>query len=224
MYSNSSPSSQGLRVLFDTIDRDRSGSITVDELKMHYRSRNPSLSEAGMNQIFQSIDRNGSGRIDFDEFCRFYSSQGTTSSHSHQTIVSPTRVVGHGNFQFGQPAQIQVTPGYHSNPITIQGHNGGGQIPLNVIPNAGVTMQGYRPTNPAPQGYTGHKTYQSPAPQGYPSAQRINPAAPAPQQHYQPANQAPQIHKITTPATHGAVKESTVIGGFKNFAGEGPTK
>lgn len=57
-----------LRYIFDAIDRDRSGSLSLEELRHHLLQAGNPLSDDELNFLFSSMDADNSGEIDFEEF------------------------------------------------------------------------------------------------------------------------------------------------------------
>ncbi|NES65795.1 MAG: urea transporter [Okeania sp. SIO2D1] len=57
-----------LRYIFDAIDRDRSGSLSLEELSHHLQQAGHPLKEEELNFLFSSMDVDNSGEIDFEEF------------------------------------------------------------------------------------------------------------------------------------------------------------
>jgi len=57
-----------LRRAFDVFDKDKSGSISRDELKSLMDSLGQKLSESELDQIMNTVDENNDGEISFQEF------------------------------------------------------------------------------------------------------------------------------------------------------------
>ena len=57
-----------LRYIFDAIDQDRSGSLSLAELRYHFQQAGHSIGDDELSFIFSSMDVDNSGEIDFDEF------------------------------------------------------------------------------------------------------------------------------------------------------------
>ncbi|MDJ0519176.1 MAG: urea transporter [Trichodesmium sp. MO_231.B1] len=57
-----------LRYIFDAIDRDRSGSLSLSELSHHLQQAGNPMSEEELTFLFSSMDADNSGEIDFSEF------------------------------------------------------------------------------------------------------------------------------------------------------------
>lgn len=57
-----------LRYIFDAIDRDRSGSLSLTELRHHLQQAGHPMKEEEFNFLFSSMDVDNSGEIDFEEF------------------------------------------------------------------------------------------------------------------------------------------------------------
>ncbi|CAD6258445.1 unnamed protein product [Miscanthus lutarioriparius] len=58
----------GLKEMFKNIDKDNSGTITLDELKHGLAKHGPKLSDSEMEQLMEAADADGNGLIDYDEF------------------------------------------------------------------------------------------------------------------------------------------------------------
>ncbi|PWZ25869.1 Calcium-dependent protein kinase 2 [Zea mays] len=58
----------GLKEMFKNIDKDNSGTITLDELKQGLAKHGPKLSDSEMEQLMEAADADGNGLIDYDEF------------------------------------------------------------------------------------------------------------------------------------------------------------
>jgi len=57
-----------LRYIFNAIDQDQSGSLSLQELRYHFEQAGHPLSEEELNFAFSSMDFDNSGEIDFEEF------------------------------------------------------------------------------------------------------------------------------------------------------------
>jgi Ca2+-binding EF-hand superfamily protein len=69
LFEKATPAIKGdLRYIFDTIDRDRSGFLSTQELATHLHQAGKVLSEGELTYLFNCMDRDGSGAIDFEEF------------------------------------------------------------------------------------------------------------------------------------------------------------
>uniref|UniRef100_A0A7S0WKH2 Calcium-dependent protein kinase n=1 Tax=Chlamydomonas leiostraca TaxID=1034604 RepID=A0A7S0WKH2_9CHLO len=58
----------GMRELFLEIDKDKSGTITVEEFGLALRKKGQLLPEADIKRILEDADVNGDGTIDYEEF------------------------------------------------------------------------------------------------------------------------------------------------------------
>ena len=58
----------GLKNLFEAIDKDRSGSITFNELKDGLMRQGCSVTEQQLKEIMADVDADGNGTLDLDEF------------------------------------------------------------------------------------------------------------------------------------------------------------
>uniref|UniRef100_A0A1J3GF06 non-specific serine/threonine protein kinase n=1 Tax=Noccaea caerulescens TaxID=107243 RepID=A0A1J3GF06_NOCCA len=59
---------KGLKIMFESMDSDRSGSITYEELKTGLHRLGSKLSEAEVKQLMEAADVDGNGTIDYIEF------------------------------------------------------------------------------------------------------------------------------------------------------------
>jgi len=57
-----------LRSAFTYFDKDGSGTISPDELRICLQSDDFTLSEEQINQLLQGVDKNNDGQIDYHEF------------------------------------------------------------------------------------------------------------------------------------------------------------
>lgn len=57
-----------LRELFDDLDMDHSGVLSLDELSEGLRAKGYSLSKEEVQQLMAEVDVDGNGYVDFDEF------------------------------------------------------------------------------------------------------------------------------------------------------------
>lgn len=57
-----------LRYIFEAIDRDNSGSLSLPELSHHFQQAGNPIGEEELNFVFSSMDADSSGEIDFSEF------------------------------------------------------------------------------------------------------------------------------------------------------------
>ncbi|XP_039824668.1 calcium-dependent protein kinase 25-like isoform X2 [Panicum virgatum] len=58
----------GLKEMFKNIDKDNSGTITLDELKNGLAKHGTKLSDGEIQQLMEAADADGNGLIDYDEF------------------------------------------------------------------------------------------------------------------------------------------------------------
>ena len=58
----------GLRVLFESLDVDRSGTVTVDELREGLRKQGSAVAAAEVEALLKSLDVDSTGMLDWDEF------------------------------------------------------------------------------------------------------------------------------------------------------------
>ncbi|XP_062182617.1 calcium-dependent protein kinase 25-like [Phragmites australis] len=58
----------GLKEMFKSIDKDNSGTITLEELKNGLAKQGTKLSDAEIQQLMEAADADGNGLIDYDEF------------------------------------------------------------------------------------------------------------------------------------------------------------
>ncbi|TVU15236.1 hypothetical protein EJB05_38745, partial [Eragrostis curvula] len=59
---------KGLKQMFNNMDTDKSGTITVEELKEGLRKLGSEISEAEVEKLVEAVDLNKSGSIDYTEF------------------------------------------------------------------------------------------------------------------------------------------------------------
>jgi solute carrier family 14 (urea transporter) len=57
-----------LRYIFDAMDHDHSGFLSIEELAAHLYQAGQVVSEGELTYLFKSMDKDGSGEIDFEEF------------------------------------------------------------------------------------------------------------------------------------------------------------
>lgn len=69
LFDQASPSIKGdLRYIFDAIDQDRSGQLSLEEFSYHLQQSGKALSSSEVALLFKSLDRDNSHTIDFAEF------------------------------------------------------------------------------------------------------------------------------------------------------------
>ena len=57
-----------MKEVFDLIDSDKSGSLSLEEVVLHLKSITDDVSEDNIAKIFEGIDTSGDKMVDFDEF------------------------------------------------------------------------------------------------------------------------------------------------------------
>ncbi|MGD1806346.1 urea transporter [Dapis sp. BLCC M126] len=69
LFTNASQELKGdIRYIFDGIDSNNSGSLSLNELSYHFQRAGNPLKQDELNLIFSSMDVDSSGEIDFEEF------------------------------------------------------------------------------------------------------------------------------------------------------------
>ena len=69
LFNQASQETKGdLRYIFDAIDLDRSGSLSLTELSYNFQQAGHPISDEEINFVFSSMDADNSGEIDFEEF------------------------------------------------------------------------------------------------------------------------------------------------------------
>ena len=76
-----------LRGLFDRYDRDRSGSITFDELRSMYNEQGTPISDSALAYLQNTYDRNRDGKLSYSEFHEFIT--GTPYTGVTYTTAAP---------------------------------------------------------------------------------------------------------------------------------------
>lgn len=61
---------QMIKEVFDLLDKDRDGTISLKELRGALHTLDNHLAKTEVKELVKSIDENGDGHIDFDEFCQ----------------------------------------------------------------------------------------------------------------------------------------------------------
>ena len=61
---------KNLKIIFDTLDKDKSLKISKKELKFFFQgaSRNTGIDDSKLDKVILEINANGDGEMDFDEF------------------------------------------------------------------------------------------------------------------------------------------------------------
>ena len=57
-----------MKEVFDMIDTDGSGNLSMEEVLLYLKSITDDMSEENLEKIFQGIDSSGDQVVDFDEF------------------------------------------------------------------------------------------------------------------------------------------------------------
>ena len=69
-----------LRVIFDKFDTDKSGHVSVDELKAMVKMLKLDMSDAAIKKMMADADVDASGQIDFAEFVAIVKKQSASGS------------------------------------------------------------------------------------------------------------------------------------------------
>ena len=59
---------QEMKKVFDLIDTDGSGSLSLEEVVLYLKSITDDISEDNIQKIFEGIDTSGDKAVDFEEF------------------------------------------------------------------------------------------------------------------------------------------------------------
>ena len=57
-----------MKEVFDIIDTDKSGSLSMEEVLLYLKSITDDISEENIEKIFEGIDTSGDKVVDFEEF------------------------------------------------------------------------------------------------------------------------------------------------------------
>ena len=57
-----------MKEVFDIIDTDKSGNLSLEEVLLYLKSITDDISEENLEKIFEGIDTSGDKVVDFDEF------------------------------------------------------------------------------------------------------------------------------------------------------------
>ena len=57
-----------MKEVFDLIDSDKSGSLSLEEVVLYLKSITDDVSEENIAKIFEGIDTSGDKMVDFEEF------------------------------------------------------------------------------------------------------------------------------------------------------------
>ena len=57
-----------MKEVFDLIDTDKSGNLSMEEVLLYLKSITDDISEENIEKIFEGIDTSGDKVVDFDEF------------------------------------------------------------------------------------------------------------------------------------------------------------
>lgn len=68
MYSQDYSQEQQIKQAFQYFDKDNSGTITMDELRLCLQSEDQTLTDDDINNLIQEVDENQDGQIDYQEF------------------------------------------------------------------------------------------------------------------------------------------------------------
>lgn len=68
ILTEADPELKKFRKLFDMIDRDRSGVISIGEFQCYFAARKCPLTLKQIRELFDRIDANVDGKLSFDEF------------------------------------------------------------------------------------------------------------------------------------------------------------
>ena len=69
---------------FSNMDKDRSGGLDAEELRIEYRLDGKSLNETELNNLFHALDSNQDGFLDFQELAR--NGNGTQGASSERGL------------------------------------------------------------------------------------------------------------------------------------------
>lgn len=62
------------RMVFDMIDKDRSGSIDIEELELLLLALGQPIPRDELSEAFMRLDQDGSGKLEYEEFFDWYCS------------------------------------------------------------------------------------------------------------------------------------------------------
>lgn len=185
-----------LKKNFDIYDKDRSGNITVFELKRYYQERGMTMDENSLNYLMKKYDTNSNGLIDFNEFCRFIN--GNYSSYKQYSPPKP-------------PTSHHRPPSYERNPYKPL-NTAASPVVIRGSPTTYNTQQYFPPRAPSPtipQHYLPQRPPSPSPPQQY-FPQRA--PSPTPVQPQQPRGNIIAIlgHKAA-PSPGRQIPQSTVV-------------
>eukprot|EP01052_Picozoa_sp_SAG31_P030864 SAG31_NODE_3208_length_4552_cov_5.626993_1_plen_378_part_00 len=112
-----------LRAVWRTVDKDRSGSLDVQELHQVFKLMGQNLNEKQLAKAHKQLDKDGSGTIEFDEFDQWWRSQkekarqrmakvaGKSDTGKLQKVWEAVDADGSGTLDIGEVKEVFVRMG-----------------------------------------------------------------------------------------------------------------
>ena len=103
---------QMIKEVFDLLDEDRDGTISVSELRQALQVLDSHLPKSDLKELAESIDKDGNGYIDFDEFknmmgCDGNDSTASLSKPSGDSCDEDQSADAHGHNHLTKPTALQ---------------------------------------------------------------------------------------------------------------------
>lgn len=77
---------EGIKTIFDTYDKDKSGSIDLKELTAMCKDLGRTVTEAQAKSAMEQLDKDGSGKCDFNEFLLYWTSKPKLGGYDEITL------------------------------------------------------------------------------------------------------------------------------------------